>query len=282
MRPTRTISLAAFLMLTIVGVLGLSDEAHAQIGPGTFATNPAFNSSGTAFAVFGGGSLAQLEAAAQAVQASGVWAQDSKGAYQLLVVSGPAFLRAPVAAAFPVGFTGPTAVTLVRSTSAPVPPSSTPTPASVPFGQTVAQFVIQKTNEQRAANGLATLQANALLNGSAAAYAQVVFERDPYLSSVAGAHDLDGQPWDRATRVGYAWSLFAENVATASGTTQPEVSAVAQTIVNGWMNSPSHRANILTAEYVDTGVGCATGRPASVRSNLAFVVLCVAVYGTPR
>ena len=48
------------------------------------------------------------------------------------------------------------------------------------------------------------------------------------------------------------------------------------------MNSAGHRANILTAGFVDTGVGCATGRPASVRVNLDFAVVCIAVYGTPR
>ena len=48
------------------------------------------------------------------------------------------------------------------------------------------------------------------------------------------------------------------------------------------MNSPPHRANIVAAEYTETGVGCATGRPASVRVNLDFAVVCIAVYGTPR
>ena len=40
-----------------------------------FCQRVVFDARGTAFAVFGGGSLAQLEAAAQAAQSTGVWAQ---------------------------------------------------------------------------------------------------------------------------------------------------------------------------------------------------------------
>lgn len=102
------------------------------------------------------------------------------------------------------------------------------------------------------------------------------------LASTADAHGYDGQPWDRAPRAGYAWAGFAENVATMSTTAQPAELITAQTTVNGWMNSPPHRANILTGAYTETGVGCAAGRPASPRNNLEFVILCVAVYGTPK
>jgi uncharacterized protein YkwD len=48
------------------------------------------------------------------------------------------------------------------------------------------------------------------------------------------------------------------------------------------MNSPPHRANILTAGYVETGVGCPTGRPVSPRPQLEFVVVCVGMYGSPK
>ncbi len=47
--------------------------------------------------------------------ADGVWAQDASGAYHLLVVNGPAFLRTTFASFFPNGFTSSTAVTLTKS-----------------------------------------------------------------------------------------------------------------------------------------------------------------------
>lgn len=78
---------------------------------GRFAATPVFAPSGQALAVFGGGTVAQLEGAALAAQASGVWVQDALGAYQLLIVGGAAFIRDAFAARFPAGVT---AVTLIR------------------------------------------------------------------------------------------------------------------------------------------------------------------------
>ena len=46
--------------------------------------------------------------------ASGVWVQDATGTYRLLVVNGPAFLRASFGSAFTGGLAASTAVTLVR------------------------------------------------------------------------------------------------------------------------------------------------------------------------
>jgi len=83
-------------------------------GPGRFASPPAFGSGFTALAVFGGGTVAQLEAAAREAAASGVWAQDGAGRFLLLVVDGPAFINEPFRAAFGAGLPASTAVTLAR------------------------------------------------------------------------------------------------------------------------------------------------------------------------
>ena len=84
------------------------------VGSGTFSGTPAFSASGQAFVVFSGGSTDQLEAAAAAVEAKGVWAQDANGRFTLLVVRGPAFLRKDFDAGFPSGFATTVAMTLVR------------------------------------------------------------------------------------------------------------------------------------------------------------------------
>jgi len=82
---------------------------------GRFGAPPAFTASGQAFAVFLGGSVAQLRVAAAAAGAGGVWVQDSDGVYRLLVVDGPAFLGADFEARFPAGFTAATSVILTRT-----------------------------------------------------------------------------------------------------------------------------------------------------------------------
>ncbi len=45
---------------------------------------------------------------------------------------------------------------------------------------------------------------------------------------------------------------FAENIATGFGTTESEI---ATNLVESWMNSPGHRANILNPDYTHIGVG---------------------------
>ncbi len=62
--------------------------------------------------VFNGGTVAQLDTALTDNKAAGAWAQDSKGAFQLYIVNG-GFVNAGFTAAFPTGFAGVTALTIV-------------------------------------------------------------------------------------------------------------------------------------------------------------------------
>lgn len=129
----RRIMLAAALVL-IVGVgLASARAAEAQTAP-SFVGTPIFSTGGQAAAVFRGGSVADLEAAARANSATGVWLQDATGSFTLLVIGGPAFLRDVFTAKFPIGFGGAVAVTLTRPVGAATPPSSpsTSAPSSTP------------------------------------------------------------------------------------------------------------------------------------------------------
>ncbi len=98
------------LAMLVAGV----GTASAQTPAGGFLAAPAFSAAGQAVVVFGGGSVGQLEAAARGSGAGGVWAQDRSGAYQLLLVGGPAFLNATFADRFGAGFPGLVSVTLTR------------------------------------------------------------------------------------------------------------------------------------------------------------------------
>ncbi len=135
----RAVLLATLVAGALLGVAGVS-AVQAQTPSGTFAATPTFSANGQAAVVFLGGSVDQLEAAARTSTASGVWAQDGSGAFRLLVVGGPVFLRSEFTAKFPNGFSGATAVTLTRplgvtatpppivtSTPTPLPPTSFPT-----------------------------------------------------------------------------------------------------------------------------------------------------------
>ncbi|WP_286758098.1 CAP domain-containing protein [Ralstonia sp. RL] len=60
----------------------------------------------------------------------------------------------------------------------------------------------------------------------------------------------DGRTFSqRITNAGYAWSAAAENIAAGQGT-------VAQ-VMDGWLQSPGHCANIMNGNYSEIGVACA-------------------------
>ncbi len=75
---------------------------------------PEFGAIGLALAVFERGSTDDLEIAARDTGAAGVWVQDIGGVFRLLIVDGPSFVKDGFLNAFPTGFAGATAVTLVE------------------------------------------------------------------------------------------------------------------------------------------------------------------------
>ena len=125
-------------------------------------------------------------------------------------------------------------------------PSSTSnsTLSSTPSGGSdFASRVIDLTNAFRNTNGLASLKANSKLTAIAQTYSQTMATQD-FVSHQA----LDGsQPWDRMTAGGYKWVRSAENI--AAGQETPEE------VVQSWISSPTHRANLLDSQLKEIGVG---------------------------
>lgn len=103
--------------------------------------------------------------------------------------------------------------------------------------------VLDLTNQFRAQNGLGALKLNAELNAAAQNHSQDMAVNDYF--SHTGKNG--SQPWDRAKAVGYEAQSMGENI--AAGYTTPEA------VVQGWINSPGHRANLLNASYTELGVG---------------------------
>ncbi|ANP56815.1 uncharacterized protein YkwD/stress response protein SCP2 [Streptomyces griseochromogenes] len=110
-----------------------------------------------------------------------------------------------------------------------------------------AAEVLALTNAERARAGLPALSADAPLATAAQTHCADMVARDFY------AHTSpDGsRPWDRAAAAGSRRSTIGENI--ACGQRSPAE------VVDGWMNSPGHRANILKAEFTHIGVGFAGG-----------------------
>ncbi|MFI8091109.1 CAP domain-containing protein [Streptomyces sp. NPDC086080] len=107
--------------------------------------------------------------------------------------------------------------------------------------------VVDLTNRERARAGLPLLSRDPLLTAAAQAHSADMVARDFYSHTAP-----DGsRPWDRAAAAGSARRTVGENI--ACGQRSPAE------VVEGWMNSPGHRANILKADFTHIGVGFAGG-----------------------
>ncbi|WP_408897285.1 CAP domain-containing protein [Nocardioides sp. R1-1] len=104
--------------------------------------------------------------------------------------------------------------------------------------------VLELTNEQRAAHGCRALKASKPLRRAARRHTTAMADAGQM------SHQLPGEDRfsTRITRAGYrGWSLVAENI--ARGFSSPEA------VMSAWMNSPSHRKNILNCRLRELGVG---------------------------
>ncbi|KKR71072.1 MAG: hypothetical protein UU12_C0009G0016 [Candidatus Woesebacteria bacterium GW2011_GWA2_40_7b] len=107
--------------------------------------------------------------------------------------------------------------------------------------------VIRLTNAERIANGLSVLDENRTLDLAALA------KGNDMLAKGYWAHFApDGtSPWSFFTSFGYKYRYAGENL--ARDFSDPT------SAVNAWMNSPSHRENILNSNYSEIGVGVIEG-----------------------
>lgn len=112
----------------------------------------------------------------------------------------------------------------------------------------LAAQVVALTNAERANVGLPPLALAAELAQSAQGYADVLASGECFDHTCGPIPDLR----DRAGSVGYQdWTAIGENIAGGQPT--------AEDVVAGWMSSPGHRANILSENYTEIGVGVSSG-----------------------
>lgn len=103
--------------------------------------------------------------------------------------------------------------------------------------------VIDLVNNIRAQYGLRKLSENWELSRCARYKSQDMLNKG-YFSHTSPTY---GSPFDMMAAFGIKYRTAGENIAKGYTT--------AQAVVNGWMNSPGHRANILNASFTQIGVG---------------------------
>lgn len=107
--------------------------------------------------------------------------------------------------------------------------------------------ILELVNNERANAGLDSLSIDSQLDQAANLHTDEMAQADRL------SHQLPGEPElnERVLSAGYEGEIVVENTAAGEGTllTTPEE------VVEGWMNSPVHRANILNPELTHIGVG---------------------------
>lgn len=111
----------------------------------------------------------------------------------------------------------------------------------------ITSDIINLTNTERRHSQLGQLREDSKLDAAAQAKASDMAARG-YFAHVSPDGTL---PWLWITTSGYSYLYAGENLAVRFSESKD--------VVNAWMASPSHRANILKPLYSDIGVGIANG-----------------------
>ncbi|MDQ3158751.1 MAG: CAP domain-containing protein [bacterium] len=149
-------------------------------------------------------------------------------------------------------------------------------PIRIPFGATAqvlpystemsSENLLIETNRQRTNNDLDALEVNDKLSEAAREKAEDMVERN-YWSHLTPE---GSSPWIFVNDEGYKYSRAGENLAYGFSNSEQ--------VIAGWMNSESHKDNILDKDYQEVGFGYANSPNYDGKGKNTVVV---AMYGTP-
>lgn len=143
--------------------------------------------------------------------------------------------------------------------SALIPTFSKVGASNIDPGQLVAL-----ANQERAALGLGTLTVDQRLVNAAHAKGLDMLEKDYWAHFGPNGES----PWQFIKAAGYSYQYAGENLARDFSSTT--------SVHQAWMNSPTHKANIIKAEYTNVGISVVEGDLAGEQT-----ILVVQMFGTP-
>ena len=115
-------------------------------------------------------------------------------------------------------------------------------------------------NQERIKNNLPPLKVNQLLINSATAKAHAMLDSNCWSHYCPNGKS----PWDFFNDVKYDYIYAGENLA--------EGFVDNQTLITAWMNSPSHKENILNPNFEEIGIGYAQGTFQNIKNNTVIAV----------
>lgn len=122
-------------------------------------------------------------------------------------------------------------------------------PISNNFYENIESIILQRVNEERAKEGLTALTYSSTMRKYARIKSMDMGDRGYFEH-----RDPEGRLMsDIIKQDGITYKAWGENIAYIGGMT--DETAIAERFINNWMNSSSHRANILCDRFSEIGTG---------------------------
>jgi len=153
----------------------------------------------------------------------------------------------------------PTKTTPTKTTPTKTTPTKvTPTP-NLSADDKLEKEVVALVNQERAKLGLAALKDNAQVAKVAGIKSEDMRDKN-YFSHTSPTY---GSPFDMMKQFGITYTAAGENIAMGQPT--------AASVMSGWMNSPGHKANILSKNFTEIGVGVARDSSGTIYWTQQFI-----------
>lgn len=133
------------------------------------------------------------------------------------------------------------------------------------FADISGNLIVEMTNQTRVEEGLKPLTVNSELSAAAAAKAADMIKNGYF----AHFSPTNISPWFWIKQNGYNYKYAGENLAMNFSETDQ--------VIDGWLNSPTHKANLLNIHYEDIGVAVLSGQV-----NGENRVVVVQMFGSPK
>jgi uncharacterized protein YkwD len=146
-----------------------------------------------------------------------------------------------------LGAFGMTAALGLFGFAAVAPKCAPPPPPPIVQVADVQDSVVVAANQYRADAGLGPVTIDTRLTGAAQSHANDMAQRQVLTHTGADGSNAGA----RISARGYGWTTWAENAAAGQQTPTD--------VMNSWINSPGHAANIRNGAMVNIGVAAAQG-----------------------
>ncbi len=153
----------------------------------------------------------------------------------------------------------PAKATPAKATPAKATPTKATTAPNLSADDKIVKEVVTLVNQERAKQGLAPLKENVKLSTVARTKSEDMAKNN-YFSHTSPTY---GSPFDMMKQFGITYSAAGENIAMGQPT--------AASVMDGWMNSPGHKANILSKDFTEIGVGIAKNANGSIYWTQQFI-----------